>query len=35
MPAVEQIVSSSREAPSAWKNRRSSEPFWMTPIVPA
>ena len=34
-PAAEQIVRSSREAPSRWKNRRSiPEPFSM-PIVPA
>jgi hypothetical protein len=35
VPAVEQIVSSSRDAPSAWKNLRSIEPFCSTPIVPA
>jgi len=35
VPAMEQIVRSSFDAPRRWKNRRSIEEPWMRPIVPA
>ena len=34
-PAVAQMVRSSSEAPSRWKNRRSRLDPWSFPIVPA
>ncbi len=35
LPAVAQIVRSSSDAPSRWKNRRSIDPYCKRPIVPA
>ena len=35
LPAVAQIVRSSSDAPSRWKKRRSIEPYWISPMLPA
>ena len=35
VPAIEQMVRSSFDAPSRWKNRRSIDEPWTRPIVPA
>ena len=35
VPAIEQMVRSSSDAPNVWKKRRSIEPPWMKPMVPA